>query len=136
MFSAPCSTTTLIKRGHKSWCDYVEKVQRKIAEVEDNEVGSLEDLHILKTPVNLDLGGSVDVEDIITAGSDRHDVTHTDLRSAANQQSFLVFCESYDFCSEKNNKLAKSLMAKLRKVKAQAPELISFNCQSGYHCES
>eukprot|EP01038_Epipyxis_sp_PR26KG_P016333 gene16333-22250_t len=116
MYNFYISVPLLSERlGYKNWSTFVEEFKDLRAAEQDSEPGADEKLNNLKNAVNSQLV-DIDIEDIVDAGTDRHLIAHTDLRSATNQKEFLKMCETYDFKTAKRNELAKKVIMHLSTV--------------------
>jgi hypothetical protein len=77
-----------------SWGTFVENVVTMKAKFEDNEITEDEFKNFI-LPFNTSLG--FDVATLIEFIQDRHAIGHSDVRSAKNQQQFLLTCKTTHF---------------------------------------
>jgi hypothetical protein len=77
-----------------SWVAFVENVVTMKAKFEDNEITE-EEFENFILPLNTSLG--FDVATLIEFIQDRHTTGHSDVRSAKNQQQFLITCMATHF---------------------------------------
>ena len=99
--------------GYSSWNQLLERYADIKAMIDDGECDSSE-LNNFKDPINAILPQSVDVELLIETSRQRHDLAHSDLRSARKQNDFVTACGTIDF--REHHELATKLLLSLRTV--------------------
>lgn len=97
-----------------SWNDFTNAYYITEAKIEDGDIDSSE-MSTLISPVNSQLG-DVDVKALIEVCRERHQMAHTDFRSAKRQREFLSSCKQTPFAVAEHAQLADVLTTHLDSV--------------------